>query len=62
MTASRLYNSHPYAALLMMRGIVSDRSLTWSALEEFTGDLDRADAENDWQAQLLNAIEEEDAR
>jgi hypothetical protein len=62
MTAAGPYNSHPYAALLMMRGIVSDRSLTWSALEEFAGDLDRADVEDDWQAELITAVEQEETR
>jgi hypothetical protein len=46
----------------MMRGIVSARSLTWSALEEFASDLDRFDAEDGWQAELLNAVEAEDLR
>lgn len=60
MTAARPYNSHPFAALLMMRGTFSVRSLTWSDLEEFASDLDRSDAEDAWQAELLSAVEAED--
>ncbi len=62
MNAARRYSSLPFAALMMMRHIVSVRSHTWSALEEFAGDLERSEAEDVWQAQLLNAIEVEDAR
>lgn len=59
MTAARPYNSHPFAAFLMVRGIVSERSLTWSALEEFAGDLDRSDAEDGWQSEPPNVVEDE---
>lgn len=60
MTTARAYTTHPFAALLMMRGTLSVRCHTWSDLVEFASDLDRMDAEDSWQAELLDAVEAED--
>lgn len=62
MQPARAYNSHPSAALLMLRGALSAHAHTWSDLVEFAADLDRMDAEDAWQAELLDAVEAEDER
>ena len=68
MTTSHAYDYHPLAAHLLITSERNPNCLTWGALEVAADRVEacermaaeiRAQAEDDWQAELINAIEAE---
>jgi hypothetical protein len=69
-TAAPAFTHHPHAARLLLTYARAETDLTWSSLTESAERVEICEEiaaeirsrEDDWEAQLLTAVEEEDAR